>query len=166
MLGLGCVARDPETAESDPERPTLVDARGPKAACGGRQEAGRQGEDSGRRESPAQEGVRTEDTMNVPVYNMQGAEVGQMPIDEGSLLASLVDQGINAALIKQAYVMYHANRRQGSARTRSRNAVSGSLAHLPDNAQMHRPQLLGRRSLATMLHPGRWAALDSADSPW
>ena len=64
--------------------------------------------------------------MNVPVYNMQGAEVGQMPIDEGSLLASLVDQGINAALIKQAYVMYHANRRQGSARTRSRNAVSGS----------------------------------------
>ncbi len=64
--------------------------------------------------------------MNVPVYNMQGAEVGQMPIDEGSLSASLVDQGINAALIKQAYVMYHANRRQGSARTRSRGMVSGS----------------------------------------
>ncbi|MEL6497680.1 MAG: 50S ribosomal protein L4 [Planctomycetota bacterium] len=64
--------------------------------------------------------------MNVPVYNMQGAEVGQMPIDEGSLSASLVDQGINATLIKQAYVMYHANRRQGSARTKSRNAIAGS----------------------------------------
>lgn len=64
--------------------------------------------------------------MNVPVYNMQGARVGEMPIDEGALSASLTDGGINAALIKQAYVMYHANRRQGSARTKSRSMVSGS----------------------------------------
>ncbi|TVQ60310.1 MAG: 50S ribosomal protein L4 [Phycisphaerales bacterium] len=59
--------------------------------------------------------------MEVPVYNMQGAEVGAMSIDEQSLGGM-----INADLIKQAYVMYHANRRQGSARTKSRSDVEGS----------------------------------------
>src|SRR5262249_32634183 len=33
---------------------------------------------------------------------------------------------VNAALIKQAYVRYHANTRQGSARTKNRRAVEGS----------------------------------------
>lgn len=59
--------------------------------------------------------------MEVPVYNMQGAEVGTMSIDEQSLGGT-----INADLIKQAFVMYHANRRQGSARTKSRSDVEGS----------------------------------------
>ncbi|MEO1583611.1 MAG: 50S ribosomal protein L4 [Planctomycetota bacterium] len=99
---------------------------GPAAKSGGNRRRAGNGEDSETFRRLAQEGVRTEDTMNVPVYNMLGAEVGQMPIDEGSLSASLVDRGINASLIKQAYVMYHANRRQGSARTKSRNAISGS----------------------------------------
>lgn len=64
--------------------------------------------------------------MDVPVYNMQGAQVGKMSIDESTLAASYTDDGLNPALIKQAYVMYHANRRQGTAHTLSRNAVSGS----------------------------------------
>ena len=64
--------------------------------------------------------------MDVPVYNMQGAQVGKMSIDESALAASYSDDGLNPALIKQAYVMYHANRRQGTAHTLSRNAVSGS----------------------------------------
>ena len=59
--------------------------------------------------------------MDVPVYNMQGAQVGTMPIDEKSLGGT-----INPSLIKQAYVMYHANLRQGSARTKSRGEVEGS----------------------------------------
>jgi large subunit ribosomal protein L4 len=59
--------------------------------------------------------------MNVPVYNMQGKEVAQFTIDEKSLGGE-----INAALIKQAYVRYHANLRQGSARTKNRSQVEGS----------------------------------------
>ena len=59
--------------------------------------------------------------MDVPVYNMQGTQVGVMPIDEKSLGGT-----INPALIKQAYVMYHANLRQGSSRTKSRGDVEGS----------------------------------------
>lgn len=58
--------------------------------------------------------------MDVPVYNMQGDQVGTMPIDEQSLGGA-----INPQLIKQAYVRYHANLRQGSARTK----VRGELAY-------------------------------------
>jgi large subunit ribosomal protein L4 len=63
--------------------------------------------------------------MDVPVYNMQGAQVGSMSIDRESLGGE-----INPALIKQAYVCYHANTRQGSSRTKNRHAVSGSTKKL------------------------------------
>ncbi|MBX3408988.1 MAG: 50S ribosomal protein L4 [Phycisphaeraceae bacterium] len=59
--------------------------------------------------------------MNVPVYNMQGAQVAEMAIDEVSLGGK-----VNPSLVKQAYVMYHANLRQGSSRTRNRHEVEGS----------------------------------------
>ncbi|MBX3375447.1 MAG: 50S ribosomal protein L4 [Phycisphaeraceae bacterium] len=59
--------------------------------------------------------------MDVPVYNMKGSEVGKLTIDEKSLGGE-----VNAALIKQAYVRYHANTRQGSARTKNRHEVEGS----------------------------------------
>ena len=59
--------------------------------------------------------------MDVPVYNMQGQEIGSLSIDEQSLGGT-----VNPALIKQAYVRYHANLRQGSARTLSRGEVSGT----------------------------------------
>ncbi len=59
--------------------------------------------------------------MKVPVYNMQGNEVASMNIEEQELGGEL-----NPALIKQAYVRYHANQRQGSARTKNRTAVEGS----------------------------------------
>ncbi|GIW74534.1 MAG: 50S ribosomal protein L4 [Phycisphaerales bacterium] len=59
--------------------------------------------------------------MEVPVYNMQGESVGSMSIDESILGGSL-----NPRLIKQAYVCYHANLRQGSARTKGRGQVEGS----------------------------------------
>lgn len=58
--------------------------------------------------------------MDVPVYSMKGSEVGKLTIDEKALGT------INPALIKQAYVRYHANLRQGSARTKNRHEVEGS----------------------------------------
>jgi len=59
--------------------------------------------------------------MDVPVFNMQGKEVGKLAIDEGSLGGM-----VNPSLIKQAFVRYHANTRQGSARTKNRREVEGS----------------------------------------
>jgi len=63
--------------------------------------------------------------MEVPVYNKQGSEVGKLTIDEQALGGS-----INHALLKQAYVRYHANLRQGSSRTLSRKEVEGSSRKL------------------------------------
>lgn len=63
--------------------------------------------------------------MEVPVLNKQGKSVGVLTIDEASLGGE-----VNPALIKQAYVRYHANRRQGSARTKSRGMVEGSTRKL------------------------------------
>ncbi len=61
------------------------------------------------------------DTMDVPVFNIKGESVGTMSIDEQSLGGT-----INPVLIKQAYVRYHANLRQGSARTLTRAEVTGT----------------------------------------
>ncbi|MEX2217891.1 MAG: 50S ribosomal protein L4 [Phycisphaerales bacterium] len=63
--------------------------------------------------------------MDVPVFNIQGQKVGSMSIDEQALGGE-----VNAALIKQAYVRYHANHRQGSARTKNRREVEGSTRKL------------------------------------
>lgn len=59
--------------------------------------------------------------INVPVYNMNGDEVSKISIDENELGGS-----INPALIKQAFVCYHANLRQGSSRTKNRHDVEGT----------------------------------------
>jgi len=59
--------------------------------------------------------------MDVPVLNMQGVEVGRMVID-----AEKLGGEVNPSLIKQAYVRYHANTRQGSARTKNRRQVEAS----------------------------------------
>jgi large subunit ribosomal protein L4 len=63
--------------------------------------------------------------MQVPVYNMQGSQVGSLTIDEQSLGGK-----VNPALIKQAYVRYHANLRQGSSLTKNRREVEGSTKKL------------------------------------
>jgi large subunit ribosomal protein L4 len=59
--------------------------------------------------------------MDVPVINMKGVEVGKLTIDAAKLGGE-----VNPALIKQAYVMYHANSRVGTSRTLNRHAVEGS----------------------------------------
>ena len=63
--------------------------------------------------------------IELTVYNRTGKKVGKLSIDEASLGGE-----IRPALLKQAYVMFHANRRQGSARTLSRGRVSGSTRKL------------------------------------
>jgi large subunit ribosomal protein L4 len=63
--------------------------------------------------------------LNVPVYNTTGQKVGDEQIDE-----ALLGGEVNAALLKQAAVMYHANLRQGTARNKSRADVEGSTRKL------------------------------------
>ena len=63
--------------------------------------------------------------MEVPVLDMQGNEVERMTIDAAALGGE-----VNPALLKQAFVMYHANLRQGSARTKGRGDVEGSTKKL------------------------------------
>jgi len=59
--------------------------------------------------------------MEVPVYSMSGKAVGNMSVDEIAL-----GETVNADLLKQAFVMYHANRRQGSARSKNRALLAYS----------------------------------------
>ncbi|MHC5005067.1 MAG: 50S ribosomal protein L4 [Planctomycetota bacterium] len=63
--------------------------------------------------------------IEVPVYNRNGEQVDTLSIDEAQLGSE-----VRPGLLKQAYVMFHANRRQGSARTKSRGMVEGSTRKL------------------------------------
>ncbi len=63
--------------------------------------------------------------IELPVYNKQGEQVDTLAVDEGQLGGD-----VRPDLLKQAYVMFHANRRQGSARTKSRGMVEGSTRKL------------------------------------
>ena len=59
--------------------------------------------------------------LEVPVYNRDGKQIDTLKVDE-----DLLGSTVNAPLLKQAIVAYHANRRQGTAATRSRGMVAGS----------------------------------------
>lgn len=59
--------------------------------------------------------------IEVPVYNLDGQKIDTMQVDEQKLGGE-----VNKALLKQAIVMYHANLRQGTARTQGRGEVAGS----------------------------------------
>ncbi len=63
--------------------------------------------------------------IDVPIYNQAGEKVDTLSVDEAQLGTE-----VRPALLKQAYVMFHANRRQGSARTKSRGMVDGSTRKL------------------------------------
>ena len=63
--------------------------------------------------------------IKLPIYDEKGKQVETLDIDE----AQLGDK-VRPLLLKQAYVMFHANRRQGSARTRGRSGVDGSTRKL------------------------------------
>lgn len=59
--------------------------------------------------------------IDVPIYNQSGEKVSSMQVDEAKLGGR-----VRTNLLKQALVMYHANQRQGSARTLARGEVAGS----------------------------------------
>jgi large subunit ribosomal protein L4 len=63
--------------------------------------------------------------IELPVLDISGKQVDALSIDESQLGSE-----VRPALLKQAYVMFHANRRQGSARTKSRGMVDGSTRKL------------------------------------
>jgi len=63
--------------------------------------------------------------IKLPIYDNKGKQVETLDIDEAQLGAE-----VRPLLLKQAYVMFHANRRQGSARTRGRGDVDGSTRKL------------------------------------
>jgi len=59
--------------------------------------------------------------LTVPVYNTMGEEVGTFEVDENVLGGRL-----RRRLMHDAIVMYQANQRQGTAKTRTRSEVAGS----------------------------------------
>jgi len=59
--------------------------------------------------------------IELPVYNKEGEQVDRVEVDEDVLGGT-----VRPALLKQALVMYHANKRMGSAATKSRGMVTGS----------------------------------------
>ncbi|MGE3181199.1 MAG: 50S ribosomal protein L4 [Phycisphaerae bacterium] len=59
--------------------------------------------------------------LTIPVYNEAGDKVGSEELDP-----KLLGGEPNLALLKQAVVMYRANRRQGTAATKSRGMIEGS----------------------------------------
>jgi large subunit ribosomal protein L4 len=63
--------------------------------------------------------------LDLAVYNNEGTKVDTLKVDE-----SLLGERVRHALIKQAIVMYHANGRVGTAATKGRSAVAGSMKKL------------------------------------
>jgi large subunit ribosomal protein L4 len=59
--------------------------------------------------------------VSLPVYDRTGAEVDKIEIDPAQLAPRISKQ-----LMHDAVVMYQANRRQGSAKTKSRSEVAGT----------------------------------------
>src|SRR3954465_12024832 len=59
--------------------------------------------------------------IEIPIYNLDGKEIDKMQVDEAKLGGEIRPQ-----LLKQALVMYHANKRQGTVRTLARGEVEGS----------------------------------------
>ena len=59
--------------------------------------------------------------IDVAVYNREGKEVESLQVDE-----SVFGSRVRTSLLKQAIVMYHANKRVGTAATKSRGMVAGS----------------------------------------
>jgi len=63
--------------------------------------------------------------IDLAVYNKEGEEIESLKVDESTLGGS-----IGYPLLKQAIVMYHANKRVGTAATKGRSMVAGSSIKL------------------------------------
>lgn len=82
--------------------------------------------------------------IDVPVYNESGKKVGTASLDE-----TLFGKEPRPELLKQAIVMYQANRRQGTAATKSRSMVEGSTRKL------YRQKGTGNARMGTIRQPVR-----------
>jgi len=63
--------------------------------------------------------------IKLAVYNKEGKEIETISVDE-----ALFGGSVRYSLLKQAIVMYHANKRVGTAATKSRGMVAGSTHKL------------------------------------
>ena len=63
--------------------------------------------------------------IDIPILNLDGKQVDSLQLDE-----QLLGGEVRAELIKQAYVTIHANKRQGTVKTKSRKDVEGSTRKL------------------------------------
>ncbi|OHB58510.1 MAG: 50S ribosomal protein L4 [Planctomycetes bacterium GWF2_42_9] len=63
--------------------------------------------------------------MTIPVHNREGKEIDSLKVDE-----AIFGGRVRHALLKQAIVMYNANKRVGTAATKNRSLVEGSTRKL------------------------------------
>ncbi len=78
----------------------------------------------------------------LPINNLAGKEVGKVDLDE-----KVFDGKVNKALLHQATVMYMANKRQGTANTKTRAHVSGG------NSKPWRQKGTGRARIGSSRSP-------------
>ena len=79
--------------------------------------------------------------MNLAVYDISGKKVGSYDIDPAELAPS-----VNKQLLHDAVVMYQANQRQGTMRTKTRGEVAGSTKKLYRQKGTGNARAGGRRS--------------------
>ena len=82
--------------------------------------------------------------IELPVYNQSGEKIDTLSVDEAKFGGE-----VNAALLKQALVMYHANKRQGTVRTLARGEVAGSTR------KIFRQKGTGNARMGTIRQPVR-----------
>jgi large subunit ribosomal protein L4 len=82
--------------------------------------------------------------IEVPVFNQAGQEIEKIQVDEAKLGGT-----VRTNLLKQALVMYHANKRQGTVRTLARGEVEGSTR------KIYRQKGTGNARMGTVRQPVR-----------
>ena len=82
--------------------------------------------------------------ITLPVYDRSGAEVGKIDIDPAAIAPQ-----INKQLLHDAVVMYLANRRQGTKKTKGRGEISGSTK------KMYRQKGTGNARMGSKRAPQR-----------
>jgi large subunit ribosomal protein L4 len=79
--------------------------------------------------------------VSLSIFNRQGGEIGTIDVDPTAIAPR-----INKQLLHDVVVMYQANRRQGTARTRTRGEVSGSTKKMYRQKGTGNARAGGRRS--------------------
>ncbi len=82
--------------------------------------------------------------IEIPIYNTDGKEIDKMQVDPAKLGGK-----VRPHLLKQALVMYHANKRQGTVRTLARGEVEGSTR------KIYRQKGTGNARMGTIRQPVR-----------